>query len=167
MIRWVQTNESSWGNSSPSRSVIVSTDNFSDAADEASSRRQRLTGGDNLCSSEQFGAIRTNPLLSDCLLKLPMLFNLSTFLRPRLSHPQAKDDTMTFDFQFVCTPLVCLSPAVFVRGCPCKLMCPYSESTLILHIHVKCKDRKVLATFLNTKTFSQLQINSILPKNSI
>ena len=150
------------------RNVIVSTDNFYDAAvDEASSRRQRLTGGDNLCSSEQFGAIRTNPLLSDCLLKLPMLFNLSTFLRPRLSHPQAKDDTMTFDFQFVCTPFLCLSPAVFVRGCPCKLMCPYSESTLILHIHVKCKGRKVLATFLNTKTFSQLQINSILPKNSI
>ena len=101
------------------RNVIVSTDNFYDAAvDEASSRRQRLTGGDNLCSSEQFGAIRTNPLLSDCLLKLPMLFNLSTFLRPRLSHPKAKDDTMTFCFS------ICLHGFALLISCSVRSRLP-------------------------------------------
>ena len=97
--------------------IIVSTDNLSDAADEASSRRQRLTGGDNLCSSEQFRVIRTNPLLCDCLLELPMLFNLSTFLRERMMQRHSMFNL----FAWLCWLIFCIGSSVFFPWLICVL----------------------------------------------
>ena len=56
---------------------------------------------------QQFGAIRTNPLLSDCLLKLPMLFNLSTFLRERMMQRHSMFNL----FAWLCWLIFCIIPS--------------------------------------------------------